>query len=130
MATRTGNAHHQCIIKIFNSRKKHLENPPHFSQRGGFFLSFLDFVQQVARYGNFFVFVACILMHEGFLTSQYPPAGVSVIHLCFLISTNIYFQHKRGRLRYRTEAKQTQEALLAMSQLEHEVGDFRGLNQQ
>ena len=27
------------------------------------------------------------------------------------------------------EAKQTQEALLAMSQLEHEVGDFRGLNQ-
>ena len=33
---------------------------------------FLDFVQQVARYGDFFVFVACILMHEGFLTSQYP----------------------------------------------------------
>jgi len=28
------------------------------------------------------------------------------------------------------EAKQTQEALLAMSQLEHEVGDFLGLNQQ
>ena len=27
------------------------------------------------------------------------------------------------------EAKQTQEALLAMSQLEHEVGDFGGLNQ-
>lgn len=27
------------------------------------------------------------------------------------------------------EAKQTQEALLAMSQLEHEVGDFLGLNQ-
>ena len=27
------------------------------------------------------------------------------------------------------EAKQTQEALLAMSQLEHEVGDFKGLNQ-
>ena len=32
---------------------------------------FLDFVQQVARYGDFFVFVACILMHEGFLTYQY-----------------------------------------------------------
>jgi len=32
-------------------------------------------------------------------------------------------------LRYRTEVKQTQEALLAMSQLEHEVGDFLGLNQ-
>ena len=47
----------------------------------------------------------------------------------FLIYTNIYFQHKRGRLRYLTEAKQTQEALLAMSQLEHEVGDFGGLNQ-
>lgn len=28
------------------------------------------------------------------------------------------------------EAKQTQEALIAMSQLEHEVGDFLGLNQQ
>ena len=28
------------------------------------------------------------------------------------------------------EAKQTQDALLAMSQLEHEVGDFLGLNQQ
>ena len=27
------------------------------------------------------------------------------------------------------EAKQTQEALIAMSQLEHEVGDFLGLNQ-
>ena len=27
------------------------------------------------------------------------------------------------------EAKKTQEALLAMSQLEHEVGDFLGLNQ-
>ena len=27
------------------------------------------------------------------------------------------------------EAKQTQQALLAMSQLEHEVGDFLGLNQ-
>lgn len=27
------------------------------------------------------------------------------------------------------EAKQTQEALLAMSQLDHEVGDFLGLNQ-
>lgn len=27
------------------------------------------------------------------------------------------------------EAKQTQEALIAMSQLEHEVGDFSGLNQ-
>lgn len=27
------------------------------------------------------------------------------------------------------EAKQTQEALLAMSELEHEVGDFLGLNQ-
>lgn len=27
------------------------------------------------------------------------------------------------------EAKQTQEALMAMSQLEHEVGDFLGLNQ-
>ena len=26
-------------------------------------------------------------------------------------------------------AKQTQEALIAMSQLEHEVGDFLGLNQ-
>ncbi len=28
------------------------------------------------------------------------------------------------------EAKQTQQALIAMSQLEHEVGDFLGLNQQ
>jgi len=28
----------------------HIKNPPHFSQYGGFFLSFLDFVQQVARY--------------------------------------------------------------------------------
>lgn len=27
------------------------------------------------------------------------------------------------------EAKKTQEALLAMNQLEHEVGDFLGLNQ-
>ena len=27
------------------------------------------------------------------------------------------------------ESKKTQEALLAMSQLEHEVGDFLGLNQ-
>ena len=27
------------------------------------------------------------------------------------------------------EAKKTQEALIAMSQLEHEVGDFLGLNQ-
>ena len=27
------------------------------------------------------------------------------------------------------EAKQTQEALIAMSQLEHDVGDFLGLNQ-
>ena len=27
------------------------------------------------------------------------------------------------------EAKKTLEALLAMSQLEHEVGDFLGLNQ-
>lgn len=27
------------------------------------------------------------------------------------------------------EAKKTQEALMAMSQLEHEVGDFLGLNQ-
>jgi len=30
-------------------------------------------------------------------------------------------------LRYCTEAKQTQETLLAMSQLEHEVGDFGGI---
>jgi hypothetical protein len=28
----------------------HIKNPPHFSLRDGFFLSFLDFVQQVARY--------------------------------------------------------------------------------
>ena len=28
----------------------HIKNPPHFLQYGGFFLSFLDFVQQVARY--------------------------------------------------------------------------------
>ncbi|PRM16222.1 hydrogenase 2 accessory protein HypG [Haemophilus influenzae] len=27
------------------------------------------------------------------------------------------------------EAKKTQEALITMSQLEHEVGDFLGLNQ-
>ena len=40
----SGNARHQSTIKIFNSRKKHLKNPPHFSQRDGFFLSFLDFV--------------------------------------------------------------------------------------
>jgi len=59
-----------------------------------------------------------------------PSAGASVLRLYLLISTNIYFQHKRGRLRYRTEVKQTQKALLAMSKLEHEVGDFRGLNQQ
>ena len=63
------------------------------------------------------------------LCLQDPSAGASVLRLCLLISTNIYFQYKRGRLRYLTEAKQTQEALLAMSQLEHEVGDFWGLNQ-
>ena len=83
----------------------HIKNPPHFFQYSGFFLSFLDFVQQVARYGNFFVFVACILMHEGFLTSQYPllaPLLAQASFACtFLIYTNIYFQHKRGRLRYR-----------------------------
>ena len=28
----------------------HIKNPPHFFQCDGFFLSFLDFVQQVARY--------------------------------------------------------------------------------
>ena len=56
--------------------------------------------------------------------------GASVLRLCLFISTNLNFQHKRGRLRYCTEAKQTQETLLAMSQLEHEVGDFGGLNQQ
>ena len=40
----SGNARHQSTIKIFNLRKKHLKNPPHFSQRDGFFPSFLDFV--------------------------------------------------------------------------------------
>lgn len=69
-------------------------------------------------------------MHEGFLTSQYTLLAQASFDCAFLISSNIYFQHKRGRLRYRTEAKQTQETLLAMSQLEHKVGDFGGLNQQ
>ena len=69
-------------------------------------------------------------MHEGFLISQYTLLAQASFTCAFLIYANIYFQHNRGRLRYRTEAKQTQETLLAMSQLEHEVGDFGGLNQQ
>jgi len=40
-------------------------------------------------------------MHEGFLTSQYTLLAQASFASAFWIYTNIYFQHKRGRLRYR-----------------------------
>ncbi|HHF6855583.1 TPA: hydrogenase maturation factor HybG [Haemophilus influenzae] len=43
-----------------------------------------------------------------------------LVHVCFAMSVIDEDED---------EAKKTQEALLAMSQLEHEVGDFLGLNQ-
>ncbi|RMW85663.1 hypothetical protein DOL88_06250 [Aggregatibacter aphrophilus] len=55
------------LLIIFNSRKKHLKNPPHFPFSHAPLLAQTSF--------------ACAFA-------------------CALISTNIYFQHKRGRLRY------------------------------
>ena len=79
----------------------HIKNPPHFFSVRWIFPLFLDFVQQVARYGDFFVFVAYILMHEGFLTYQYTLMAQASFACAFWIYANIYFQHKRGRLHYR-----------------------------